>query len=393
MASVTGRRRLTGLDAARGVALFGMMATHIMPLYSEDTEATWTALVFSGRSSALFAVVAGVGLALLSGSSMRRDDAGSGRVSGDRRGIVARAVVIGLIALILGSLDVNIAVILFHYAALFLMALPFLHIRVLPLACWAVGWLLLSPIPAFMLRRLAFRELEMPNLGHNVGWADLSSPGLLLVDVAVTGYYPVLQWFGYILFGMLIGRLGLAVLRVQWILLLGGIALAGVTKATSFALLGTLGGMNALLATQEGTNYYLTPMLDVGLTGLTQTESWWWLAVSAPHSGQPLDLLHTSGTSAAVIGACLLLTRLKPFLLLPLTGAGAMTLTLYSTHVTAMSLIGLLAPDANPAGVLLLQVAAAVVIGTVFTLLRTRGPMEAVISGVASGARETAHVR
>lgn len=393
MASVTGRRRLTGLDAARGVALFGMMATHIMPLYSEDTEATWIALVFSGRSSALFAVVAGVGLALLSGSTTHKDDAGSRQVPGDRRGIVARAIVIGLIALVLGSLDVNIAVILFHYAVLFLMALPFLHIRVLPLAYWAVGWLLLSPIPAFMLRRLAFRELETPNLGHNIGWADLSSPDLLLVDVAVTGYYPVLQWFGYILFGMLIGRLGLAVLRVQWILLLGGIALAGAAKAVSFALLGTLGGMNALLATPEGTDYYLELMLDVGLTGLTQTESWWWLAVSAPHSGQPLDLLHTSGTSAAVIGACLLLTRVKPLLLLPLTGPGAMTLTLYSTHVTAMSLIGLLAPDANPAGVLLLQVAAAVVIGTVFTLLRTRGPMEAVISSVASGARETAHVR
>ncbi|GAA1344605.1 heparan-alpha-glucosaminide N-acetyltransferase domain-containing protein [Arthrobacter roseus] len=393
MASVTGSRRLTGLDAARGVALFGMMATHIMPLYTANTEATWIAHVFSGRSSALFAVVAGVGLALLSGSSVRKNDAGHQRVSGARRGIATRAVIIGLIALVLGGLDVNIAVILFHYAVLFLLALPFLGIRVLPLAFWTAGWLVLSPVPALMLRRLAYSELETPKLGHNVGWADLSSPGALLIDVAVTGYYPVLQWFGYILFGMLIGRLGLAVLRVQWILLLGGLALASTAKAASFALLGTMGGLKALLATSEGTEYYLKPMLDVGLSALRQTESWWWLAVSAPHSGQPLDLLHTSGTSAAVIGACLLITRSKPWLLLPLSGPGAMTLTLYSAHVAVMSLIGLLTPDANPAGVLLLQVTVAVAMGVAFTVLRTRGPLEAVISSVASSARETANVR
>ncbi len=390
MASTTGSRRLTGLDAARGVALFGMMATHIMPLYTPDTEATWIALVFAGRSSALFAVVAGVGLALLSGSTVRRDETGTGSVSGARRGIAARAVIIGLIALVLGSLDVNIAVILFHYAVLFLLALPFLHIRMLPLTYWTVAWLVFSPVAAFLLRRLAYSELETATLGHNVGWADLSSPGLLLVDVAVTGYYPVLQWFGYILLGMLIGRLGLAVLRVQWILLLGGLALAGITKALSFALLKGMGGLKALLATSEGSDYYLQSLLDVGLTGLHQTESWWWLAVSAPHSGQPLDLLHTAGTSAAIIGACLLITRSKPWLLLPLSSPGAVTLTLYSAHVVAMSLIGLITPDADPARVLLLQVSVGVFIGLLFTMLRTRGPLEAVISNIASSVRATA---
>ncbi len=384
---MTGRTRLTGLDAARGVALFGMMATHIMPLYSDSSQATWVALIFAGRASALFAVVAGVGLALLSGSSTR-PNTGPRTVPGDRRGIAARAAVIGLIALVLGGLDVNIAVILFHYAVLFLLALPFLRLRVLPLACWTFGWLLLSPIPALMLRQLAFDELAIPNLGHNVSWTDLTTPGVLLVDVAVTGYYPVLQWLGYILFGMLIGRIGMAQPVVQWVLLLAGAALAVLTKAISSMLLETQGGMAALLATQEGTDYYLKPMLDVGLTGLTQTDSWWWLAVSAPHSGQPLDLLHTAGTSAMVLGACLLMTRRTPLLLLPLSGPGSMTLTLYSMHVVVMSLIGLLAPEADAAGVLWLHITGAVVIGAAFTLLRLRGPLETVTSGVAAGARE-----
>lgn len=57
----TPARRLTGIDAARGVALFGMMSTHIFPLYVPGTvEASTTALLFSGRASGLFAVVAGI---------------------------------------------------------------------------------------------------------------------------------------------------------------------------------------------------------------------------------------------------------------------------------------------------------------------------------------------
>ena len=105
-------RRLTGIDAARGVALLGMMATHIFSLYNEQTgEPSWTGLVFSGRSSALFAVVAGIGLALLTGGSQPR----SGRaLSSDRRGIAVRALIIALIGLALGGLDTTIAVILFH---------------------------------------------------------------------------------------------------------------------------------------------------------------------------------------------------------------------------------------------------------------------------------------
>ena len=64
-----------------------MMATHILPLSGaagRDGGPTWTALLFSGKASALFAVLAGVGLALLTGGArphragrLRRTGAGS----------------------------------------------------------------------------------------------------------------------------------------------------------------------------------------------------------------------------------------------------------------------------------------------------------------------------
>ena len=43
--------------------------------------------------------------------------------------------------------------------------------------------------------------------------------------------------------------------------------------------------------------------------GTTPTDDWRWLLVAAPHTGTPFDLLHTIGTSLAVLGACILLTR------------------------------------------------------------------------------------
>jgi hypothetical protein len=53
------------MDAARGLALVGMFATHILPL-SDARGETLTGLLADGRSSALFAVLAGVGVALTS---------------------------------------------------------------------------------------------------------------------------------------------------------------------------------------------------------------------------------------------------------------------------------------------------------------------------------------
>ena len=79
-------RRIAGIDAARGIALLGMMATHIFAPWTAgtDPEPNFVGLVLSGRSSALFAVLAGVGLALLTGGS--RGHQGGG-LAADRGGI------------------------------------------------------------------------------------------------------------------------------------------------------------------------------------------------------------------------------------------------------------------------------------------------------------------
>ena len=105
--------RLTGIDAARGAALLGMMATHLLPTFgpAPGWEPTWIGLTFSGRSSALFAVLAGVGLALATGKQAPRRGAELGAARG---GVALRALVIAVVGLALGGLEVNVAIILVH---------------------------------------------------------------------------------------------------------------------------------------------------------------------------------------------------------------------------------------------------------------------------------------
>ena len=373
--------RLTGVDAARGAALLGMMSTHLLPTFgpSPSWEPTFVGLVFSGRSAALFAVLAGIGLALSTGKQEPRHGSD---LAAARGGVAMRALVIAVVGLTLGGLDVNVAIILVHYAVLFLCILPFLGLRLRALCFWALGWVLASPVLAYLIRPLLLDTTPPLQLGHNPNAEDLGTPGRLLADLFFTGYYPVFQWISYLLIGLVIGRLALTRTAVQVLLLTGGIIAAAVTKAAGFLAMEAWGG-RAALETLPGTRGYpLESMLQVNLTGLEQTGSWWWLATASPHAGTTLGLLHSSGTAAAVVGFFLLLgkaaERIKVNFLIVLSGPGAMTLSLYSAHVWVVS--GFtnqpLPAGWTEEGMYWTQALCAVVIGVCFTLLRRRGPLE-----------------
>jgi uncharacterized membrane protein len=373
--------RLAGIDAARGLALLGMMATHLMPTFESDAAMTptWIGLTFSGRAAALFAVLAGIGLALSTGK--QRPLEGSA-LAAARRGIALRALVIAVVGLALGGLEVNVAVILVHYAVLFLCILPFLGLQLKPLCAWAAGWILGSPVIAFLLRPWLMAADPALQLNHNPGWEDLSTPGQLLGDLFLTGYYPVFQWISYLLVGLIIGRLALSTAAVPVLLLAGGTAVAAFAKVLGTAAMEEWGGRAALQALLTDPNYPLDSLLQVNLAGVRQEGSWWWLAGSAPHSGTTLDLLHTAGVAAAAVGLCLLVGRLGEWLdldlLLPLRGAGAMTLTLYTAHVCVVASFHLqpLPVGWTEDGMYFAHAAVAVLFGMVFAILKRRGPLE-----------------
>ncbi len=367
----SGTGRILGVDAARAVALAGMFATHILPLHDDNDALTPTGLLADGRASALFAVLAGVGVALSSGGP-RRPRHGRAHL-GAACGLLVRGLLVGLLGLWLVRFDAPVAVILAYYGLLFLVATPLLRLPARALGLGAVLCCALAPVLSGLLRA---GLPEGP--GEQPGLEALARPGELFLTLALTGYYPVLTWTTYLLAGMAVGRLDLRRARVACGLLVGGAVLAAAAAVGSRLLLGPGGGAAVLGADALAERSY----------GTTPTDTWWWLAVDAPHSGTPLDLAHTTGTALAALGAMLLLARWSPLLVWVPAAVGAIPLTLYTLHVIALSgYSGEARPDSVLGWLWLAHVLAAVLIGMLLRLAGRRGPLETVVSLVGRTVR------
>ncbi|SDU39434.1 heparan-alpha-glucosaminide N-acetyltransferase domain-containing protein [Jiangella alkaliphila] len=375
------RSRLLGVDAARGIALLGMMSVHILPAMGDDGGATVSRLIASGRSSALFALLAGVGLALATGG---RTPPRGRPLAAAGVGVALRALVIFLVGLCLGAFDSGVAVILAYYGVLFLLAIPFLGLGprlLIPLGLvWAVGAPLLNHYWRIGEPLASYDSPSFESLEHPVD---------LLREVLVTGYYPVFPWLAYVLVGLGIGRLALSSTRVATALLAGGAALAVAAWVTSTMLLDN-GGLEHLVTAGLGGHPaspfdFTAAVNNTSFYGTTPATSWWWLIVASPHSATPFDLLHTIGTGAAVLGLMLLLASRVRLLVWPLAAIGGMTFTLYTLHVVLLS-----GPiQGHDLSTYLVHVAIMFAVAMPWRAFIGRGPLEAVAASMGRAGRES----
>jgi uncharacterized membrane protein len=357
--------RLVGLDVARALALLGMVATHVLAPADPSGEISWTQDLAGGRASALFAVLAGVSLALLSG----RQTPPTGRARWvAMRALAVRALLIAAIGLTIGMLDSGLAVILTYYGVMFLLALPFIGLRARSLAVLSAVWLVVVPLLSHLVRD------SLPAArGDNPTWGQLSDPVPMLWELLLTGYYPALPWLAYVFAGMAVGRSDLARRSVQAGLLVGGVVLAVGTTWLSDRLVA--GRLSPGVVEEAGFGMY-------GTTPAGGRADY--LLLVAPHSATPFDLAQTIGSSLAVIGGCLLLvSALQPpgvRFMAVLFGAGTMTLTLYSVHVW-MRTDGVWPPEEEWAMFWYVLILGGV--GAIFAAARVRGPLEALVARIA----------
>lgn len=318
------------MDAARGLALLGMMAAHVVTI-EYGAEAPLVREIVSGRSAALFAVLAGVGIALASGGAVPRTGAELWRA---RRGLVARAFVIAVIGLTVSAVDTRILVILPYYGVLFLLALPVLGWGARRLVVLAVGAAVVAPVVSHVVRG----SLDLGAVG-DVTWRTLArDPWESLLGLAVTGTYPVLTWSAYLFAGLAIGRLPLGRLVTAWWLVLTGTGLAVVGWLVGQWAL-RLVGRDVVAAAFPGEAVpveYVEALMLGSFHGSPPADAWWWLGIQTPHTGTTPDLVHTTGTAMLVLGLCLLVVPRVGRLVHPLVAVGSATLTLYTAHVLVM---------------------------------------------------------
>lgn len=176
--------RLLGVDATRGVALLGIIAVHALVEATDDGTPTPSYLVFGGRSAALFAVLAGVSFAFMTGRARVR-------TGPDLRAAAAmlatRAGVLMVLALALSWTDPSIAaLILPYYAIAFLLAIPLVALPTRVLAPLAVLLGLGLPVGSHLVRPF----LPVPDLGNPSVLDLVTDPGALLSELTLTGAYP-----------------------------------------------------------------------------------------------------------------------------------------------------------------------------------------------------------
>ncbi len=328
--------RLDGLDIARALAIFGMFAAHIGPTgLSGPLGALYT--FPHGRASLLFAVLAGLGIGLLTGR---------GAADTTTR-ILWRATILMVIGLALQTLGHGIAVILQYYAVLFLASLYLAPLPVRKLTVITIGALLLGP-SLFALGAAWFPDAFTR---HIVGFGtpiDEMVRGLLF-----TGSYPALTWLGPFCVGLLLARLPLADPAVQLALVKWGLACFVASHVLSFLL-------EVLL------DY---PPND-GVYGLIYIR---------PHDQSHLWLASGTGAALAVTGACLRLGQGFPGPLRWLITTGRLAFSLYILQILAFSLApSALRATAMQEGLLILLLAgtACILIAQLMAAAWGAGPME-----------------
>lgn len=336
-----GPSRLSGVDLARGLAVLGMLAAHLLDterVLTPDPE-SWITLV-NGRSSILFAVLAGLSIALVTG--------GTRPLPAERRPRAAarlamRGAMLWVIGVLLVMTGVPVYVILPAYAVLFVLALPFLGLRARGLLTAAAVFALVMP-------------WVQPVLDAAPIW---SGPGGDELAALIGWNYPFTTWIAFLLAGMGLGRLDLRAPAPQGLL---------VTVGGSLALAGY--GAALLTAPAVRGNAYLAVVLT-----------------AEDHSAGLWEVIGSGGFAIAVIGACLLLCRTPlRWVAVPLRAVGSMPLTAYVLQLVVWAIVALaLLGDTSDlygireAGLFAPLVAGLVVLCTVWVLVIGRGPLEALI--------------
>lgn len=373
--------RLTGVDAARGLALIGLIAVHILPEETEATgDPTWSYLLFAGDSAALFALLAGVGLALSTGRA--RPHQGR-QLAADRIGLAVRAALIACVGLLIGYLmseDAPANGILLFYGLFFLLAIPFLSLGPKPLFVSAGVFAVIAPLLILGLQdSLPDPPSSNPTFEHL-----LTEPTAVLAQLLLTGAYPALAYMTYILAGMGLGRLDLRAKNVQARLAAIGAGLAIAAQSTSWVLLYAAGGFQHLVGSSPGLDEEALMQALIFEPDVDRLNSPWWLAVTTPHMNTPLSIAWSLGVGMTVLGVFLLVSRRIQGWLRPLAAMGAMTLTLYSAHLVVLSFE---LHEDQPYLWFTVQLVVAVLFALTWQTLVGQGPLEKVVGTAAKTSR------
>jgi uncharacterized membrane protein YeiB len=293
---------------ARTLAVFGMVLVNFKVVMNAGGRGpAWLvqlASLFDGRAAALFVVLAGAGVSLM--SKRARESGDLALLAASRRTLLKRAVFLFILGLVYAP--VWPADILHFYGVYLAVATLFLTASTRRIVC-AIAFVV-----------LAFVAM-MFTLNYSAGWNwfTLSYSGFwtltgMLRHIWFNGFHPVFPWLAFLMLGMLLGRLDLAAsVQVRRCVFLWGISVMIVAELASWILIRHY---------SQGANFF--ERLD--LVALYGTD---------PMPPMPLYMFAGGGFACCVIAAAVAVGERYPhaFWFGPLVATGQLALTLYIAHV------------------------------------------------------------
>jgi uncharacterized protein len=232
------KQRVKGYDIARTLALFGMVIVNFKVAMSPDMGHAFVmnfATLIEGRASALFVMLAGIGITLLTTKAINSHDntlVVKTRISVVKRGLLL--VLIGLLFTPIWEADI-LHLYGFYFlfaAAIFMFTEKFLL------------WITMIIIMIFPVLMLLF------NFDQNWNWETLTYNNFWSADGMVrhiffNGFHPVFPWAAFITFGMWLGRQNLSLNSTRKKFFVGAMICLVITECSFFYLrhmLGDAGG-------------------------------------------------------------------------------------------------------------------------------------------------------
>ncbi|GFZ93889.1 hypothetical protein GCM10011359_24220 [Nesterenkonia alkaliphila] len=337
------RQRVLALDAARGLAVVGMIAVNIGPRGGESLSEVLYRLPY-GRASLLFVLLGGIGMSLLTRRTREEN------TTIPWAAILWRVVILLIVGLALEVPDHGVAVILPTYASLILLAAPLIRAPSKLLIVFAGITAGIGPLIWILRQMLLGAELSRAPV------TEMDSFAAVLDNMLLTGPYPLVVWSAPFLLGMWLGRQNLRSSVASTRMIIWGAAATVAGRAASQILVAFFG----------------EPQDNVG---------WDRLSTSVGHSQMPLWLISGIGSAVLLLGLLLKIQEWNRWWLRPFLALGVMAFTAYVGHLF------ILAAVIRPGPQDLLEGAVATA-GTVLALVAFtslwyaslgRGPMEMVL--------------
>lgn len=302
------KNRIAGYDLARAISLFGMLMINYWVLFEDyNSDPAWQVAflnIIQGRAAALFVVLAGIGISILSRQAYLNKDAVAMQTI--RRSMLKRALflfIIGLMNRILWPADILHFYGIYFAIGVFLMTVPNMRL----------GILATLTIAAFSV--LSFL------VGFDRSWdwegislkAFLNVPGIIW-HIFFSGQYPVFPWLAFLMTGMWLGRQN--------------------HYSRSFRRRCLLSGL-AVFVCAETLSWMAFRISDLGLFGYNVAKFFPWIANIDPWDPMPLFVLSATGTSLVVIIFSIIVAERyrNRIWLLAFSALGQLTLTLYVAHI------------------------------------------------------------